>query len=158
MPETVERRAPERHAEGRPPRPAPQAAQKSAAEPERPVAADPEPEAPVETPATAAAAKLGAEGLSRLRGRYAEMLARVTERVQDQERQAELKTAVERLNPDAWVTDADVLAGLDAYEATFESIRSVVGHRRRRPRRRQGSAPGNPAGAPGGSAGANGTE
>lgn len=85
-----------------------------------------------EGPLTAAHAKLGSEGVSRLRGRYAEMLARIGERTQDPERQAELKTLAERLNPDAWVTDADVLAGLDSYEATFESLRSVVGRRRKR--------------------------
>ena len=106
--------------------------------------AEPEPDAPV----TAAGAKLGSEGLARLRGRYAEMLARITDRVPDGGRQAELKTIAERLNPDAWVTDADVLAGLDAYETTFESLRSVVGHRRRRSRRRHAPPPG---------AGANGT-
>jgi hypothetical protein len=91
---------------------------------------------------TAAGRKLGAEGLARLRGRYAEVLARITDRVADPERQAELKTTAERLNPDAWVTDADVLAGLDAYEATFESLRSVVGQRRRRVRRPHGAAGG----------------
>ena len=86
-------------------------------------------------PPTAAHAKLGSEGVLRLRGRYAEMLARINERVQDPERQAELKAVAERLNPDAWVTDADVLAGLDSYETSFESLRSVVGRRRRRLRR-----------------------
>jgi hypothetical protein len=83
-------------------------------------------------PPTAAHAKLGSEGVLRLRGRYAEMLARIHERVQEPDRQAELKLIAERLNPDAWVTDADVLAGLDSYEASFESLRSVVGRRRRR--------------------------
>ena len=148
-PETVERRPPERRAEARSARPAPPVAETPAAlEPERAPENGSQPEGPLEMPLTPAEAKLGAEGLSRLRGRYAEMLARVTERVQDPERQAELKTAVERLNPDAWVTDADVVAGLDAYEATFESIRSVVGHRRRRSRRRQSPASGSPAAAP----------
>lgn len=99
-----------------------------------PVDAEPELDAPV----SAAGAKLGSEGLARLRGRYAEMLARITDRVPEAERQAELKIIAERLNPDAWVTDADVLAGLDAYETTFESLRSVVGHGRRRSRRRHG--------------------
>ena len=86
-------------------------------------------------PPTAAHAKLGSEGVIRLRGRYAEMLARIDERVQEAERRVELKAIAERLNPDAWVTDADVLAGLDSYEASFEALRSVVGRRRRRPRR-----------------------
>jgi hypothetical protein len=87
-------------------------------------------------PVTAAQEKLGSEGLARLRGRYAEMLARISERIADPVKQDELKTLAERLNPDAWVTTEDVAAGLDSYEATFESLRSVVGHRRRRRRRR----------------------
>ena len=90
-------------------------------------------------PPTAAHAKLGAEGVLRLRGRYAEMLARIDERIPDTERRIELKAIAERLNPDAWVTDTDVLGGLDSYEASFEELRSVVGRRRRRPR--QGDEP-----------------
>jgi hypothetical protein len=95
-----------------------------------------EPEVQLEAPATAAGARLGAEGLGRLRGRYAEVLARISERVPDPERQAELKAVAERLNPDAWVTEEDVAAGLEGYEATFESLRGVVGQRRRRRRRK----------------------
>jgi hypothetical protein len=88
-----------------------------------------------ETPVSAAERKLGVEGLARLRGRYAEMLARISDRIADQDRQVELKTIAERLNPDAWVTDSDVLSGLDSYEATFESLRGIVGHGRRHTRR-----------------------
>lgn len=95
-----------------------------------------EAEAPGDRPTSAAEARLGSEGLARLRGRYAEVLARISERVLDAERQAELKTAAERLNPDAWVTEEDVAAGLEGYEATFESLRGVVGQRRRRRRRK----------------------
>jgi hypothetical protein len=100
------------------------------------VAAEGEPAVIIDGPVSPAEARLGSEGLSRLRGRYAEMLARISERIQDPERQTELKALAERLNPDAWVTEEDVLTGLDGYEATFESLRSVVGHRRRRRRRR----------------------
>jgi len=89
-------------------------------------------------PPTAAHARLGSEGVLRLRGRYAEMLARIDERVQEAERRVELKVIAERLNPDAWVTETDVLAGLDSYESSFEALRSVVGRRRRRPRREDG--------------------
>ena len=99
----------------------------------------PEPAAPPlppDEPQTAAHARLGSEGLSRLRGRYAEMMARITERVPNAERQAELKTIAERLNPDAWVTEEEVTAGLDGYETAFESLRGVVGQRRRRRRRK----------------------
>jgi hypothetical protein len=75
-----------------------------------------------------------------LRGRYAEILTRISERIQDAARQEELKTEAERLNPDSWVTDAEVQAGLEQYETVFEALRAVVGRRRRR-RRRRGSRP-----------------
>jgi hypothetical protein len=85
---------------------------------------------------TAAAAQLGAEGLSRLRARYAEVLARISDRPLEEPVREELKARAERLNPDAWVTDDEVRQGLEQYEAVFESLRAVVGHPRRRRRRR----------------------
>jgi hypothetical protein len=86
-------------------------------------------------PPTAAHGRLGSEAVLRLRGRYAELLARLRERVSDPARLEELKTQAERLNPDTWVTDAEVAAGLEQYEEVFESLRAVVGRRRRRRRR-----------------------
>ena len=86
-------------------------------------------------PPTAAHARLGSEAVLRLRGRYAELLARLRERVQDPARLEELRSQAERLNPDTWVTDAEVAAGLEQYEEVFESLRGVVGRRRRRRRR-----------------------
>jgi hypothetical protein len=62
-------------------------------------------------------------------------MARISETVSDPARQEELKTQAERLNPDTWVTEAEVNAGLESYESVFESLRSVVGRRRRRRRR-----------------------
>jgi hypothetical protein len=94
---------------------------------------------PPDVPPTAAHARLGSEGVSRLRGRYAEILARIAERITDEIRREELKSLAERLNPDSWVTDAEVTAGLEAYEGVFESLRAVVGRRRRR--RRRGARP-----------------
>jgi hypothetical protein len=89
-----------------------------------------------ETPApTAAHARLGSEAVLRLRGRYAELIARLRERIQDPARLEELKSQAERLNPDTWVTEAEVAAGLEQYEEVFESLRAVVGRRRRRRRR-----------------------
>jgi hypothetical protein len=88
---------------------------------------------------TPAHARLGAEAVLRLRGRYAEILARISERIQDPARQEELKTEAERLNPDSWVTEAEVQAGLEQYETAFDALRAVVGRRRRR-RRRRGSS------------------
>lgn len=120
-----ERRAP-RPAEARP-----------AAEPPPPIADQRQPEAaaePVpEEPMTAAHARLGSEGLARLRARYAETMARIGERISDPEQQSQLKTLAERLNPDAWVTDGDVNAGLESYEATFEALRGSIGTRRKKP-------------------------
>ena len=95
-------------------------------------------------PSTAAQARLGFEGLSRLRARHAEVLARISEKVTDPGRRDELKSDAERLNPDTWVTDAEVTAGLESYETVFESLRGVVGRRRKRR--------GRPSGAPGASA------
>ena len=87
--------------------------------------------------------RLGSEGLARLRARYSEVLARISETVTDAERRDQLKSQAERLNPDTWVTDAEVTAGLESYETVFESLRTVVGRRRRRRRR----SPDRPRGA-----------
>ena len=107
--------------------------------------------APLETTLTPSHARLGAEGLLRLRARHAEILARISERVSDATRQEELKAQAERLNPDTWVTDGEVSAGLEGYEAVLESLRAVVGQGRRR-RRRGGqvreSSPAGPASPP----------
>jgi hypothetical protein len=83
-----------------------------------------------------ASARLGSEGLSRLRARHAEVLARITEKITNPVQSEQLKASAERLNPDTWVTDAEVVAGLEAYETVFDSLRSVVGRRRKRRRRR----------------------
>ncbi len=91
-----------------------------------------------EKPATAAQARLGSEGLSRLRARYSEVLARISETITDPVRRDQLKSHAERLNPDTWVTDVEVSDGLEAYETVFESLRTVVGRRRRRRRRSGG--------------------
>ena len=93
---------------------------------------------------TAAQARLGYEGLSRLRARHAEVLARISEKVTDAARRDELKSDAERLNPDTWVTDDEVTAGLESYETVFESLRGVIGRRRKR-RGRPGGPPDEPA-------------
>jgi hypothetical protein len=93
-------------------------------------------EAVVRHQASAAAVRLGPEGLSRLRARHAEILARVDEKISDPVRREQLKADAERLNPDTWVTDAEVTTGLEAYETVFETLRSVIGRRRKRRRRR----------------------
>ena len=86
-------------------------------------------------PGTPAHARLGPEGVHRLRIRHAEILARIVERVSDPVQQDELKGQVERLNPDRWVTEEEVRLGLEQYESVLEALRSVVGQGRRRRRR-----------------------
>jgi len=84
---------------------------------------------------SAAARILGSEGLLRLRARYAEVCARISAQVADPARQEALRALAERLNPDAWVTDADVQAGLEQFEQVLDQIRREVGPVRRRTRR-----------------------
>jgi hypothetical protein len=95
-------------------------------------------------------ARLGSEGLSRLRARHAEVLARITEKITNPVQSEQLKASAERLNPDTWVTDAEVVAGLEAYETVFDSLRGVIGRRRKRRRRRSGGSEQSPAAAPSG--------
>jgi hypothetical protein len=76
--------------------------------------------------------RLGSEALARLRARYAEIKARIAERQMDEPEREELKARAERLNPDGWVTNADVDVGLEQYEAVYESVRAVIGHARKR--------------------------
>jgi hypothetical protein len=97
-------------------------------------------------PLSAAHARLGSEALGRLRGRYADVLANLTRRVPEEQRREQLREQAERLNPDSWVTDAEVTAGLEAYESVLASLREVVGRRRRR-RRGRGGAEGANTGA-----------
>jgi hypothetical protein len=102
--------------------------------------------APEDAPISPAHARLGSEGLARLRGRFAEILSAIGRRVPDPERREQLKATAERLNPDSWVTDEEVRQGLEGYEAALASFRDVLGRRRRR--RRPQSAPAGSDAAP----------
>lgn len=93
------------------------------------------PEVPPPDVIVAAHAKLGADGVARLRTRYAEIRARIPERVSDPAKREELQGQAARLSPDLWVTDEDVVRALDEYEAVLASLREVVGRKRRRRRR-----------------------
>ncbi|MFH1475165.1 MAG: hypothetical protein ABIG85_04820 [Chloroflexota bacterium] len=79
--------------------------------------------------------RLGREGFSRLRTRYAELMARIAERVQDPARLEELRGQAERLNPGAWITDEEARDAIDGFDAAYEAIRTRLGRRRRRSRR-----------------------
>ena len=99
---------------------------------------EPVPDVPIPDVIVAAHARIGAEGVARLRARYAEIAARIAERISDPERRDTLKAQAVRLSPDAWTTDAEVTQALDEYESVLASLREVVGRKRRR-RRRGGS-------------------
>ena len=94
-----------------------------------------EPAEPAErSAASPAAARLGADGLVRLRARYLDLKGRLAEKEDlETDARAELAADLERLNPDAWVTPDEVSGALEQYESIFERLRSVVG---RHPRRR----------------------
>jgi hypothetical protein len=88
---------------------------------------------------SAVEARLGSEQLSRVRARYAEMLARITQRVGgDPVRLEEMRRAAELLNPDAWVTEEEIAGGLQHFDARLGEIRRVLGIKRRRRSRRGG--------------------
>jgi hypothetical protein len=80
---------------------------------------------------------LGAEGLSRVRARYAEVLARISAQITDDAVADELRDLAERLNPDAWVTADEVGRGLEHFEPVLEQLRQRLGPPRR-PRRARG--------------------
>lgn len=114
--------------------------------PTRPVDAAPPPLPPPEPfdPINPAHAQLGSEGLSRLRARYGELMAAITRRVADPERQERLREEATHLNPDTWVTADEVREALERYEALFEALRGQIsgsGQRRRRRRRPGGAGP-----------------
>jgi hypothetical protein len=108
-------------------------------------AAAPAAEAPIlpppEQPINPAHARLGSEGLARLRARYADVAATITRRIPDEQRRHLLREQAVRLDPDSWVTDEEVRRGLEEYEGVLASLREVVGRRRRRRRSRAVTPP-----------------
>ena len=107
--------------------------------PQRHHPARPSPWRPRQTsPSGPAHARLGSEGLARLRARYADVVASIDRRTQDEHRRQQLTEQAERLNPDNWVTDDEVARALEDYETVLASLRDAVGRRRRRKRPRPG--------------------
>lgn len=102
------------------------------------------PELPAE--GTPAHEKLGQEGVQRLRQRYADVRARIGERITDQARRDELMASAERINPDAWKSADEVASALEQYESVLASLRDVAGRKRRR-RKRGGRRPESAGGA-----------
>jgi hypothetical protein len=106
-----------------------------------------ESEVPLET-----GVELQGEQLVRLRARYAEILARITERGGDPERIVALRAQAEPLNPDTWVTSEDVRTGIEGFEQRIQELRAALGLQRRRRSRRGGRRRRGGGGGGGGSA------
>ena len=98
----------------------------------------PETEEHIQPPAMPVEQNLGREQLTRLRARYAELLARIAERGGDAERMDALREQAEALNPDTWVTDEEVRQGIESFEPKIRDLRAALGLRRRRRSRRGG--------------------
>lgn len=88
---------------------------------------------------------VGAEGVVRLRARFAELQARIAEHGTDPTVTAAeceaLQREAEPLDPDSWVTLEEARAGLETFEAAFEALRRKMPARRSRDRRPQSGAP-----------------
>jgi hypothetical protein len=94
-------------------------------------------ELPTDTQVHPRYARLGADGLARLRARYAEVIARLDEKPLDPSVKEDLRAKADRLNPDAWGTEEEVADALEQYESVFEQLRPLVGRYPRRRRRRR---------------------
>jgi hypothetical protein len=104
-----------------------------------------EPPHPLTEP-SAAERLLGTEKLTIFRARYAELQARITARGGEPSRVDALREQAERVNPDAWVTEAEVASGLASVDAICAELHKLVGRRRRR--RRRGGRGGHTPNAP----------
>jgi hypothetical protein len=98
----------------------------------------PEAEEKIDPAAMPVENSLGREQLTRLRARYAELMARITERGGDPERVEALRAQAETLNPDTWVTGEEVRLGVESFELKIRDLRAALGLRRRRRSRRGG--------------------
>jgi hypothetical protein len=96
----------------------------------------PDAEEKLEPPLTAVEQAIGREQLVRVRARFAELQARITERGGDADRVAALRRAAEPLNPDTWVTEEEARRGLEEFEPKIRELRAALGLRRRRRSRR----------------------
>ncbi len=82
---------------------------------------------PLEPPLEPRYARLGVDGLARLRARYADLKGRIGARPAEDAERIELLARVERLNPDAWRSQDEVTHALEDYESVFEALRPLVG-------------------------------
>jgi hypothetical protein len=93
---------------------------------------------------SAATERFSNEDLARLRGRYAALLSRIETHTTDAAQALEVRGRCETLNPDTWVTPADVERALEHYEMTYKALRDLLGWARE-PRGRRRRTPGHGA-------------
>ena len=89
-------------------------------------------------------ALIGDNGLARLRARYAELNARISEKLSDSSAREAMRVRVEALNPDTWRAGEQAVHGIERFEAGIEEIKKTLGRRRsrrREPRRRRTEPP-----------------
>jgi hypothetical protein len=99
---------------------------------------EPDAEEPQADPGSVVEMVVGREQIVRLRARYAELQARITERGGDAAQLEALRAEAEQLNPDSWVTAEEVKNGLAEFEQKIRDLRAALGLRRRRRSRRGG--------------------
>ena len=80
-------------------------------------------------------ALVGDDGLARLRARYAEIQARISEKLTDPVALEAMRARAEALNPDGWVNAEQAVHGIEGFDADVEAMKKVLGRRRRRSRR-----------------------
>ena len=81
---------------------------------------------------------MGHETLARLRARYAEIQARISEKSLEPADRDAMRTRAEALNPDRWTTIASAVTSIERFEADVEAIKAQLGRRPARARRTQG--------------------
>lgn len=86
---------------------------------------------------------LGAAEAARLRGRYGELMQRISRRARSPEERDQLTERAQRLNPDDWTDERAVRAGVSTAEAEWDALAGALPQRRRGRRggrRREGGA------------------
>jgi hypothetical protein len=90
---------------------------------------------------------LGAAEAARLRAGFRDLLQRVARRARSPEERDQLMDRLRRLDPDDWVDETAVRAGVSTVEAEWEAIQAALPQRRRGRRggRRREQAPEGPS-------------
>ncbi len=78
---------------------------------------------------------MGHETLVRLRARYAEIQARISEKPLEPADLEAMRTRAEALNPDRWTTIESAVTSIERFEADVEAIKAQLGRRPARSRR-----------------------